>query len=60
MRLHTLQHGAGETLELIEQRAQTKVARINDAKSLIFDSIAESLDTLPRLDDPSGIRHGAT
>jgi len=52
MRLHTLQYGAGEALELIEHRAQTKIATINDAKSLIVDSIAESLDTLLRLDDP--------
>jgi hypothetical protein len=52
MRLHTLQYGAGEALELIEQRTQTKIATINDAKSLIFDSIEESLDTLARLDDP--------
>jgi PIN domain-containing protein len=52
MRLHTLQYGAGEALELIEQRAQTKIATINVAKSLIFDSITESLDTLLGLDDP--------
>jgi hypothetical protein len=52
MRLHTLQYGVGEALELIEQRAQTKIATVNVAKSLTFDSIAESLDTLLGLDDP--------
>lgn len=52
MRLHTLQYGTGEAHKLIEQRAHIQIAAISDVKNLVFRCIVESLDTLPRLDDP--------